>query len=70
MLAVSQKTFAEVFAAFLVNLSSGWFAILVIAPGFLTTAPEEYRRLLLLHLPFGIVSLLLALWLAERSKRL
>lgn len=68
---ISEKTFFEVLTNIWVNLTSGWFALLLIAPGFLgTKSIEEYFQLLITNLPFGIVGFIIALILAERSKRL
>lgn len=68
---ISQKTFFEVLTNIWVNVTSGWFAILLIAPGvFGTSSTGEYFQLLIKNLPFGIVGFVIALILTERSKKL
>lgn len=67
----SIKTLFEVLAAILINLTSGWFGALLVAPGlFGITTFLEYRQLLTANLPFGILGLALSLWLTEKSKTL
>jgi hypothetical protein len=50
-----------------INLTSGWFGILLIAPGFLGASVDQYSKLLLINLPFGIIGLLASFWLTEKS---
>ena len=65
------RTFLEVLAAIWVNLTSGWFGLLLVAPGFFGVASiEEYTKSLTINLPLGIVSLVFTLYLTERSKKL
>lgn len=66
-----RKTFFEVATAIFVNLTSGWFGILVVAPGFLgVKSITEYLHLLIANLPYGIFSLIVTLWLAEKAKKI
>ena len=68
---VSLRTFFEVLAGIWLNLTSGWFGILLISPGlFGTVSPGGYIQLLTVNGPFGIVGLLITLWLFEKSKTL
>ena len=67
----STKTFFEVMTAVFVNLTSGWFGVLFVAPGlFEVVSFFEYRQLLTINLPFGILGLGLSLWLTEKNKSL
>lgn len=66
---VSRKTSLEVLASVFINLTSGWFGILLVTPGFFGMSNFlEFLRLLTLNIPFGIVGLLISLWLSEKSK--
>lgn len=66
----SKRTLYEVLAGIWINLTSAWFGILVVAPGFFGASSfEQYIGLLTINLPLGIVGLLIALWLSEKSKR-
>lgn len=68
---ITLKTLFEVLAGILENLTSGWFGLLIVAPGlFDVSSFEEYMRLLTINLPLGIVGLIATLLLKERSKRL
>lgn len=65
----SQKTFFEVVTSIFVNLTSGWFAIVFISPGFLEgVSIDKYFKLLTTNLLFGIFGLIISLVLSERSK--
>jgi hypothetical protein len=65
------ETFFEVLASVCVNVTSGWFAVLLIVPGFLETKSfEDYLKLLFTNLPFGIVGFIVTLLLTQRSKTL
>ena len=67
----SRKTVLEVVTSIFVNLTSGWFGVLFVAPGlFEVVSFFEYRQLLTINLPFGILGLGLSLWLTEKSKSL
>lgn len=67
----STKTFFEVMATIFINLTSGWFGVLFVAPGLFDVASlSEYRQLLTANLPFGILGLVISLWLTEKSKSL
>jgi hypothetical protein len=62
---------AKILADLFVNLASGWFGILLISPGlFGVSSVTEYLWLLTKNLPFGIVGLVFAYWLSEKSKEL
>jgi len=65
---ISQSTFFEVLTGIWVNVTSGWFAILLIVPGlFGTSSIEEYFQLLIKNLPFGIVGFVIALVLTKEE---
>ena len=67
----SRKTIFEVFAGTTINLTSGWFGILLVAPGFFGDSTfEEYFKLFITNVPFGILGLLVSFWLTEKSKSL
>ncbi|OGE38195.1 hypothetical protein A3F00_03750 [Candidatus Daviesbacteria bacterium RIFCSPHIGHO2_12_FULL_37_11] len=64
-------TFLEVLNQILINLSSGWFGVIVISPGFLgVDSTQIYFELLIKNLPFGILGLLYCSILSERIKSL
>lgn len=66
---ISNSTKFKVLAELMVNLASGWFGVVLISPGLFGVASvEEYLGMLIANLPFGIVGLLIALWLAEKAK--
>lgn len=65
----SKKTILEVLASMFINLTSGWFGVVLITPGlFGASSLNEYLRLLIVNLPFGIVGLIISIILSERSK--
>lgn len=67
----SKRTFLEVFNQILINLSSGWFGVVLIAPGFFgASSPQQYFGILLQNLPFGILGLMTSSYLSERIKAL
>ena len=68
MILLPTKSTLEVITGIMVNLTSGWFGVLLISPGLFGVSPTEYLRLLLFNLPFGIVSLVVTIWLSERAK--
>ena len=66
----SRKTLLNVSNQILINLTSGWFGVALIVPGiFGVSSPQQYFGILLQNLPFGILGLLLAAFLAERMKK-
>lgn len=68
---VSRKTSVEVVANIFINLTSGWFGVLLVVPGFLGASDTlEYLHLLTPNIVFGILGLLISLWLTEKSKTL
>jgi len=65
------RTFLEVLNQTSINVSSAWFAIVLVSPGFLEMSSlQQYFELLIKNVPLGIVSLILNSWLAERNKTL
>lgn len=67
----SVKSSLEVLASILVNLTSAWFGVMLVVPGFLgATSLEGYLKLLTANLPFAIVWLFITLWVWEKSKNL
>jgi len=67
---LSKSTLAKILADLSINLSSGWFGILLVSPGlFGVSSLEEYLRLLTTNLPFGIFGLVVAYLLLEKSKK-
>ena len=68
---ISLKTLFEVLSEILENLTSGWFGLLIVAPGlFDVSSFDEYMHLLTINLPLGIVGLAATLLLKEKSKKL
>ncbi|MCS6956709.1 MAG: hypothetical protein N2593_00860 [Patescibacteria group bacterium] len=67
----SLKTIFEVLAQISINITSGWFGILIITPGFFgVRSLNEYKNLLTTYIPFAIVNLLITFWLIEYSKKI
>jgi len=66
----STKTLFEVMATIWANLTSGWFAILLISPGLFDIPLDKYLQSLTINLPLGILGLLITLWFAQKSKSL
>lgn len=65
----STKTVLEVFNAIFINLTSAWFGIIFVAPGFFgVSSIGKYLELLTTNLPFAILGLVISLWLAEKNK--
>lgn len=52
---ISLKTVFEVLAEVWINLTSGWFGIVIVTPGFLGTSIDDYIKLLTINLPQGIL---------------
>ena len=68
---ISQKTLLEVVASIFVNLTSGWFGVLLIFPGLSSGITlDKYFKSLTSNLLFGILGLIFSLVLTERSKSL
>ncbi len=64
----SAKTILFVLNSIFINLTSGWFGILLVSPGLIGGVSfDKYLRLLIPNLGFGIVGLLICLTLTERS---
>lgn len=58
----------EVLSDLFTNLSSGWFGIILISPGiFGIPSLGEFLKVLTINLPFGILSLVMAGYLKEKS---
>jgi hypothetical protein len=67
----SQKTVLEVIASIFVNLTSGWFGVLLISSGLSSgITVDKYLESLMSNLQYGIIGLLVSLILTERSKLL
>ena len=67
----SLKTFLEVITAIIINLTSGWFGVLLISPGFISEITlDKYLKSLMSNLQYGIFGLIVSLILTERSKSL
>lgn len=65
---LNPDTIAKILADLAINLSSGWFGILLISPGlFGVSSIGDYLGLLIINLPFGIVGLVTAYWLLEKT---
>lgn len=65
----TQRTILEVVTSIFINLTSGWFGIVFVSPGFLGGfSIERYLKLLTTNLLFGIFGLLISIFLTERSK--
>ena len=70
LLFFTPQTFLETLAGIFINLTSGWFGILIVSPPLFKVTPTEYYELLKYNLPFAILSLVVTLWLAQKSKDL
>lgn len=67
----SKKAALEVIASIFINLTSGWFGVILVVPGlFGVSSLNEYLKILIINLPFGIVGLIISIILLERSKLL
>ena len=67
----SVKTFLEILNDTLVNVSSGWFGVILVAPGFFgVSSAQQYFELLIKNLPFAILGLIGASILSEKIKSL
>lgn len=67
----SQKTFLEVTTSIMLNLTSGWFGVLLISPGLSSgITVDKYLKSLTTNLLFGILGLIVSLILTERSRLL
>ena len=63
------KTLLEVIVSVFINLTSGWFGVTLISPGFFgVTSQDQYFTILLQNLPFGIIGLVFSAILLERTK--
>lgn len=62
------KSILEAVGGLLLNLSSGWFGIILISPGFLGKSSSESIVTLLVNIPFGILSLLLSIVIFYKVK--
>ena len=67
----SYETFLEVTISIMVNLTSGWFGVLLISPGLSSEITlDRYLKSLTSNLLYGILGLIFSLILTERSKSL
>lgn len=66
----SIKTFFEVLAALFVNLTSAWFGVILVTPTIFGFPPSEIVLTLTSNMGFGIVGLLISLFLTEKAKNL
>ena len=67
----SQKTVLEVVTSIFVNLTSGWFGILLISPGLSNGITiDKYLKSLMSNLQYGIFGLIVSLILTERTRSL
>ena len=67
----SYETFLEVTTLIMINLTSGWFGVLLISPGLSSDITlDKYLKSLTSNLVFGILGLIVSLILTERSKSL
>jgi hypothetical protein len=61
---ISRPVLSELLTGVLVNLSSGWLGVLLISPGlFQVSTFSDYLWILIVNLPFAIVSFTIAYWL-------
>lgn len=68
---ITLQTLLEVLSGISENLTSGWFGVVIVAPGFFSISSlDEYIKLLTVNIPLGIVGLLATLLLKEKSKKL
>lgn len=71
MVSFSVKTFLEVVNQILINLSSAWFGVVLVVPGFFgASSPQQYFDILFHNLPFGILGMIASVYLSERIKAL
>ena len=69
MILFSRKTVLDVITLIFINLTSGWFGLVFVSPGFLGgVSIDGYLKLLTTNLAFGIFGLIISLFLTERSK--
>ena len=66
----SAKTVLEVLAALFVNLTSGWLGVILIAPTIFHLPASEIIPTLTANMTFGILGLLLSIFLTEKAKNL
>jgi len=66
---ISRKTVLDVITLIFINLTSGWFGLVFVSPGFLgKVSIDAYLKLLTTNLAFGIFGLIISLFLTERNK--
>ncbi len=67
---ISRKISIELARQILVNLTSAWLGIILVAPGFFgEVSLASYLRLLLTNLPFAILGLVVSYWLMSEEER-
>lgn len=70
-MAFSKKTILEVLSSIWINLSSAWFGVLLVTPGFISTKNiSQYLSLLTTNLPLGILSLMVSFYLTEAKNKI
>ena len=62
------KSLLEVIGGLLLNLSSGWFGVILISPGILGKSFSQTAPTLLANIPFGILSLLFSVLVLYKLK--
>lgn len=65
----TKRTLLGVSNQVLINLTSGWFGVVLISPGLLGVPSQQYFELLIKNLPIGILSLVVSAFVAERIKK-
>ncbi len=68
MKTLSQQTIYAGLSSVFINLSSGWFGLVVISPGLLSIPSDAAATFLINNTFFGIVSLIVGFILLEKSK--
>lgn len=63
------KSTLDVLISVAANLASAWFAIIFVTPQFLSDSKRGFQSELIVNISFGIVSLIIAIVLAERRKK-
>lgn len=62
------KSILEAIGGLLLNLSSGWFGVVLISPGLLGKSYLETTPVLLANIPFGILSLVSSILILYKVK--
>jgi len=67
---VSQSTLLKAISDLSINLASGWLGVVLISPSLSNIASAKYLELLTLNVIPAIISLVIGIFLLERSKEL